>query len=81
MKAIMFEGIDNVIPCLSSFSCGVISNIPETGKNLELETHKFPCLSSLAIPKVEGLRTKLFVVTKEQNRALKGNVSILLRFC
>ncbi|ODN04693.1 F-box only protein 22 [Orchesella cincta] len=71
---LIFGDIQNHVPCISSFSCGLVVTLPDICKALEMENNTFPCLSCLAIPKVQGLQVKMFNVTHKQNKKLKGRV-------
>ncbi|CAL8096377.1 unnamed protein product [Orchesella dallaii] len=72
----ILRGLQKTVPCLSSISCGVIATLPNTCKALEMERSTYPCLSSLAIPKVQGLTIKMFGVTNQQNKMLKKKMEV-----
>lgn len=71
--------IQSSIPCIATFSCGLIAPLPSLKlcNSLELEKPKLPCFSYLSVPKVPGLQAKTFVVTKTQGFALQKNVRFI----
>lgn len=71
---ILISEIPRAIPCLITFSYGIVASLADEQKSLEMENSEVPVLAALTIPRVPGLVTRMFTVTKETLQKYKGKV-------